>query len=103
MPSERSNKLKEGLSAPPTAPAIQRGRGVQLSTTAQEESAETPERQNARTPEREIARESQRTSRGFAIRADLVKAMKRVALDEDRHLYEVLEEAVEQYLERRKG
>ena len=36
------------------------------------------------------------------MRADLIKAMKRVALEEDRKFYEVMEEAMEQYLDRRK-
>ena len=119
MPSNDRDKLKVGLAQPTATPAIQRGRGVTLSTTALESDAETQkgreaERQrgtNAETqesvsgkaPESEKAKEPERTSRGFAVRADLVKAMKRVALDDDKKLYEVLEEAIDQYLDRRKG
>jgi len=57
----------------------------------------------AEKPNSETAEELERTSRGFAIRTDLVKAMKRVAIDDDKKLYEVLEAAIEQYLDRRQG
>ncbi len=55
----------------------------------------------------EIALSHQRTSaqvrkkRGYALREDLVKACKRMALEEDRTLYEVMEEALEEYLKRK--
>jgi hypothetical protein len=42
-----------------------------------------------------------RINRGYQLREDLVKALKRIALDEDRNLYDVMEEAFEQYLARR--
>jgi len=40
-----------------------------------------------------------RTKRGYAFREDLVKACKQIALDSDRLLYEVMEEALVWYLE----
>lgn len=43
-----------------------------------------------------------RTKRGYALRDDLVKACKQIALDEDRTLYEVMEEALEKFLEQRR-
>ena len=43
-----------------------------------------------------------RTKRGYALREDLVKACKLYAVEHDRLLYEVMEEALEQYLERQK-
>ena len=44
-----------------------------------------------------------RTKRGYALREDLVKACKQIALDRDITLYEVMETAIEEYLERQKG
>src|SRR3712207_5570126 len=41
-----------------------------------------------------------RSARGVRIRGDLVKAYKVLAAEEDRKIYEVMEEALEQYLER---
>jgi predicted transcriptional regulator len=41
-----------------------------------------------------------RVSQGQRLRADLVKQLKRIAVEEDRKLYEVMEEALEQYIER---
>jgi hypothetical protein len=40
-----------------------------------------------------------RSARGVRIRGDLVKAFKVLAAEEDRKIYEVMEEALEQYLE----
>src|SRR5262249_47397784 len=44
-----------------------------------------------------------RVNRGYKIREDLVKALKRVALDEDRKLFELMEEAFERYLTSKPG
>ena len=43
-----------------------------------------------------------RTSRGFRLRSDLVKACHLIAVEEDRRLYEVIEEALVDYLALRK-
>lgn len=42
-----------------------------------------------------------RVNRGYKLREDLIKACKRVALEENRNLYEVMEQALEEYLDRR--
>jgi hypothetical protein len=42
-----------------------------------------------------------RQSRGYKIRDDLVKECKRIALEEDRKLYQVMEEALEEYIQRK--
>ncbi len=42
-----------------------------------------------------------RVNRGYKLREDLIKACKRVALEEDRNLYEIMEQALEEYLDRR--
>ncbi len=47
--------------------------------------------------------EAKRVSRGYKLREDLIKALKRLAVDTDKKLYEVMEEAIEEYLERHKS
>lgn len=41
-----------------------------------------------------------RVNRGYKLREDLIKACKRVALEQNRTLYEVMEQALEEYLDR---
>jgi hypothetical protein len=73
--------------------------------------AETQERIIAPTQESESAikppepkqLEPERVNRGYKLREDLIKSMKRIALEEDRKLYEVMEEAMTQYLDRKKA
>jgi len=91
---------------------IRRGRGFQLSTeTASEEQPATEEasldtfrnREITKSRNREIEPEKpRRIKRGYELREDLVKAFKVTAAEEGRKIYEVMEEALEQYLERRK-
>ncbi len=90
-------------------PALRRGRGMRLSTDAaggDEEAvnARTQERKNAQSHQRISATsEPTRVNRGYKLREDLIKACKRIALEEDRHLYAVMEEALEAYLTQRAG
>ncbi len=83
---------------------IRRGRGFQLSTeTASEEQPATQEVSLDTSRNREIKPEKpRRIKRGYELREDLVKAFKVTAAEEGRKIYEVMEEALEQYLERRK-
>jgi len=81
-------------------PAIQKGKPLGLSTD-ESDSAQSHNRTIA--PAQQKAEGPKRTKRGYALRDDLVKACKQIALDNDRLLYEVMEEAIEQYLERQKG
>ena len=46
---------------------------------------------------------SKRINRGYALREDLILDCKRIALEEGRKLYEVMEEALSEYTARRKG
>lgn len=41
-----------------------------------------------------------RRNQGLSIRIDQIKRLKRIALEEDRKFYQVVEEAFEEYLER---
>ncbi len=94
------------LGAEGAKPALRRGRGMRLSTDGADggagaEDAQTHEDENALSHQRTSANtEPVRVNRGYKLREDLIKACKRLALEEDRHLYEVMEEALEAYLER---
>ncbi len=80
---------------------IQRGKPLELST-------ETPTiadtGDSAKTHHRTIAPSEQikRVNRGYKLREDLIKDCKRLALDTNRMLYEVMEAALTDYLEEQK-
>lgn len=44
-----------------------------------------------------------RVNRGYKLREDLIKECKRIAIDDDKHLYDVMEEALTEYIERRRS
>lgn len=105
MPKSDINKM---LDDEPKKPTFRRGKGFQLST---EEPATTPSpaelNSRATSTNREITNSSNRTQeltkpkrikRGYELREDLIKAVKRAAVDEDRSIYEIIEEAIESYL-----
>ena len=98
------DKLANLLSEDPQPPRpIKRGQGVRLSTEAP---PEEPAQQlgsatsHSRTPARSHQHEVVRVNRGYKLREDLIKACKRLALDTDRNLYEVMEEALREHLRR---
>ena len=107
MPARKS--LDQMLSGETQQPTIRRGQGMRLSTESTQDADVTGDgltdagnRINAQTHQRTNANdEPKRVNRGYKLREDLVKACKRIALDEDRLLYEVMEEALEQYIERK--
>ncbi len=104
MPARKS--LDQMLSGDTPQPTIRRGQGMRLSTESSPEAEAHPEpeaqgddRTNALAHQRTNAKaEPKRVNRGYKLREDLVKACKRIALEEDRLLYEVMEEALEQYV-----
>ncbi len=130
MPGKRQLEELVNTS-PSTPTLRRRGEGMRLSTeapveqdgvpqpttnvaeTQQRESAKTHDRINAETQnsgnaelreapkEKKVKPGPKRINRGYALREDLIKALKRVAIDDDRNLYEVMEEAFEQYLAQR--
>jgi hypothetical protein len=73
---------------------LRRGTGMHLSTEPA-----PPEITQTKLSKPEV----KRVNRGYALREDLIKQCKRIALEEDRALYEVMEEALEQYLERKRS
>jgi hypothetical protein len=86
-------------------PVLRRGQGLRLSTEATTDQGVPTKQAHAkhRSGSSASARpasssEPKRVSRGYKLRVDLVKACKRLALEEDRNLYEVMEEALEAYL-----
>src|SRR5437867_6356878 len=100
------NKLAAALS---DEKPIQRGRGYHLSTarpaTEQPEAQEeAPNTETSRNLETKISRKEEGVKRrklGYEIREDLIRQCKQVALDEDRKIYEVIEEALVDYLAKR--
>ena len=100
-----TNKKKLGALLPdePPRPVIRRGQGVRLSTDApaQQEEIEKPinvEAEKSTEVEIEKRRKVERTKPGYEIRTDLLRAVKRLAVDENRFNYEIIEEALEEYL-----
>lgn len=77
-----------------------------LSQTREDEQSHSRESVLSRLREGEQShfRESatKRTKRGYALRDDLIKSLKQIALNEDRKLYEVMEEAMEEYVARKR-
>lgn len=44
-----------------------------------------------------------RVNRGYKLREDLIKECKRIAIDDDKHLYDVMEEALVEYIKKRRS
>jgi hypothetical protein len=102
----------------PQAPIESETQEREVAPTQEREAAPTQEREVAPTQERSNAtmrnsenapapapapapaKEPERVSRGYKLREDYIKRLKFIALQQDRHLYEVMEDAMEQYIER---
>ena len=69
------------------------------SHTHQEETLEPRNQESKKSRKQE--KTTPRIKTNYEIRQDYVHAMKRVALDDGRKIYEVLEDAIAQYLEQR--
>ncbi len=118
--------LDDMLTQDTSKPPIRRGQGIRLSTdtpldasgsapsppamaeVSSSESAQVRTQENAQASKRTSAQSHDvperiaRVSQGQRLRVDLVKQLKRIAVEEDRKLYEVMEEAIALYLERRR-
>jgi hypothetical protein len=81
----KKDELEHMLTTP-----IKQGKPLKLSTSA-------------KTQQRIIAQSHERVNRGYKLREDLIDGCKRLALDQHRKLYEVMEEALSEYLEKHKG
>ncbi len=94
--------LSGGLSKRP----IQKGEEFRLSTISEEaEEAQLEELQRQRADVHEGTSAHvpviKRPSRGQRIRSDYLREIKRIAFEEERKDYEVIEEALEEYLRKR--
>jgi hypothetical protein len=97
----KSNKLNELLDKG----EIKRGKGFALSTETSEESALLHKSTSAQVQKSTNAQmhqppETIRPSKGFKLRTDVADACKLVAAREKRKLYEVMEEALIEYLQK---
>jgi len=109
--ADKKQDLAAGLAASSAKPQLRRGGGMHLSTEgvvdAETQNSEIASSQNseiAQTQKRETAKTQgpKRVNRGYMLREDLVKEFKLIAVREDRNMYEVMEQALEEYLERRR-
>ena len=107
MPTNKRS-LSDALSQSMPQRPIQRGPSFQLSSPTEQdtavpttEPAAEPEDASAQVHKRTEPTPVKRTSQGQRLRVDLMKAMKRIAFEDERKLYEVMEEAMEQYIQRR--
>jgi hypothetical protein len=96
----KSNRLNELLDKG----EIKRGKGFTLSTEDSQESAPVHKSTNAEVHQSTSAQMHQNTeiirpSKGFKLRTDVADACKLVAAREKRKLYEVMEEALIEYLQ----
>lgn len=108
--ADKKRDLGSLLGGEAAKPPIRRGQGMRLSTepapstpVQDETDAEPQKRENTVSHNRTSAGTQKRINRGYALREDLIKACKRIALEDDRNLYEVMEEALEQYVTRWKA
>ncbi len=121
--------LDDMLTQETSKPPIRRGQGIRLSTDTpvdtpdavpappppndaqlptmlenvqvrKLENAQASKRTSAQSPD--VPERVTRVSQGQRLRVDLVKQLKRIAVEEDRKLYEVMEEAIAEYLDRRR-
>lgn len=122
MPNRDLNKLLSN-SNPQSKPEIKRGQGYRLSTEVEAEpqnaevqqleyaqdskilSVQQDKLEDAQVHELENAQSGendgvQRSSRGIRLSDDLFYECKRVAVEQRRKLYEVVEQALSEYLER---
>jgi hypothetical protein len=103
--ADNKHKLAGLLPDEPVKPVIRRGQGIRLSTDVQNEEhtdqVKNQEMEKSRNIEKEKREKVEREKPGYAIRKDLLLAAKRLALDEDRFNYEVIEEALEEYLKKK--
>jgi len=113
----KKQDLAARLAAPASKPELRRGSGMRLSTegaanaeTQNRINAESQISESAKPQDSEIAPSQKsepakpqgpkRVNRGYMLREDLVKEFKLIAVREDRNMYEVMEQAFEEYLER---
>ena len=101
MPAKRN--LADALKSKQPPRPIQKGEGFRLSTHTQEEEGQAEVRLESTSAQEHNGTKAPqvlRPSKGQRIRTDLLKEIKRIAFEEERKDYEVLEDALEQYIAR---
>ncbi len=101
MAAKRS--LADALKSQQPARPIQRGEGFKLSTHTQDEGEQGEVRQEGTSAQEHNGTKAPqvlRPSKGQRIRTDLLREVKRIAFEDERKDYEVLEDALEQYVAR---
>lgn len=110
MPAKRDLGAALGRNLPKQD--IQRGPPFHLSpnqeqdvaaTNSPQPSAMAEDRTSAQVHKSAEVAVIKRISQGQRLRVDLMREMKRIAFEDERKLYEVIEEAMEQYIERRRA
>ena len=100
-----------GAGEPIDAPTYQRTNAQtpkRIDRPGRDRSSRGNKRTNAQTHKRTNAQASaadepvERVSQGQRLRVDLIRALKQIALDDDRKLYQVMEDAIEEYIDRRR-
>ncbi len=87
------DKLSQLLGNDPSKPTIRRGQGVRLSTDSEQSVVPSAHERRVTVPE------IKRVNRGYTLREDYIKALKRIALEDGRKLYEVMDEALAAYIQ----
>lgn len=108
-------KLEQFLPAKLERPELRRGKGVHLTTEVDGQAQEQPG-ENSRNVDLhkstnvEISQSTmtgnkdtkvKRRQPGWELRTDLIKATQRMAIDEDKYNYEIVEDALEVYLKQK--
>ncbi len=110
MPAKKDFDALLGGDAPP--PNIRRGIGMRLSTDAPPVApvslglsvpSDAPDSAGANAQKRTASEKRGPGPRGIAVSPDLVDRLKIVAIKKKRKLYEVMDEAMTQYLQREEG
>lgn len=80
---------------------IRRGQGMRLTTDADmQEEIEKSTKVEAEISTEKLSKVERRKP-GYEIRTDLLRAAKKLAIDEDRFNYEIVEDALEEYLKKK--
>ncbi len=110
QPASENNTIDLTLQPPieETITSLSPQPSPETSTATKPASTESQKRTKAKSQNRTSAKSQKssanlpvrlkRVNRGYKLREDLIKACKRIALEEDRKLYEVMEEALATYV-----
>lgn len=99
-------ETQERINAATQESEIAKSQSSEIVETHNSDDAKVQEGENAVSQDSEKAKDKpkwKRVNRGYTIRDDLIKTLKRLALDDERNMYELMEDALQEYIERRKS